>query len=94
MSTRTPDRFDRIAEKALKKSANKRFFAPAEVAEMMREEHRWVFDMVQQERREIMALERKTRKAGTPQDMAIAECLRSRIMQCNDILTKVKARSK
>jgi hypothetical protein len=51
MSPRTPDRFDRIAEKALKQSADKQFFAPAEAAKLMRDEHRWVRNMVRAEQK-------------------------------------------
>ena len=98
MSTRTPDRWDRLVLKRLRKASIPGdvacWLTPQEAIALLRTEHLRVVEIVRTERREIVALEAKTRKAGAPQDLVTAECLASRITQCDDILTKLKARAR
>lgn len=93
MKQQKPDWWERAADECIKAMPIGKLFDPTSaIAEVLRAEHRWVVRMVQQEKRALTILEQKTRKAGTPQDMVIAEGIASRVLQCHDILTKLKAR--
>jgi hypothetical protein len=66
----------------------------ADVIKLLRAQHRATVRMVKKERREIEELAAKTMQSQDPRDQHIAECLRSRAVQCTDILTQLNARAK
>lgn len=86
-----PDRFERLANKIANEYLNtyvNGITLENDIKRLLRREHAWMRRMVRQEQRELEALVAKQR------EHAIAECLRSRVVQCEDILTKLEQRRK
>ena len=78
MSTRKPDRFDRLCAERVLESADHHFLSAAEAAVLMREEHREVLALVEDEK--------VSGETGTEGDLAYNQA-------CDDILAKLKARA-
>lgn len=64
-----------------------------DVVKLLRKQHKAVVDVVRKEMREVTFLEAKTRRSTDTRDIAIADCLESRVVQCQDILMLLKKRA-
>jgi hypothetical protein len=87
-----PDRFQREVDEH--NGLDGGWMRAVDVIGLLRDQHQAVMRMVRKEKRELVKAERKTRQSTDPRDILIADCLKSRVAQCTDVLTKLKERKR
>lgn len=86
-----PDRFERIV---LKKCYPDMSVDKDEAINLLRREHAWFRRSIMKEKRALTLLAFKTRQSNDPRDLAIADCLYSRVTLCEELLSQLAQRRK